>query len=334
MRPDSPDFLYVHRSLEPEARLRDFLHGLEFYQDETELFPGVPRAVSRKNSFLKPYVYGTGVIDRRQHVLRISQACPCDCLYCYIKAVYPDTPPYFFYNLSDLYHEIHELTAIEQSPYLNAGENADSFAFDGQSCLSLLLSQIAMDFPQITLELRTKIPSRVNPGFLKQKAPANMLIAVSLNPEEIIGEYESGTDLLDSRISGLKDISRAGYRIAIRLDPMVYSADFEKNYGKLLEKLKGEFSAGCFSNIQLGCLRFTKEQSRLLRATGFGVRGTGQSAIASELLAEEMILSTDGHWRYFVEIRKKMYKFMLDGLKHFDCPKSLSNETAKCQSTL
>ncbi|MDD5089705.1 MAG: hypothetical protein PHQ23_02210 [Candidatus Wallbacteria bacterium] len=315
--------MHIHNDLQNEPGLSGLFDSVVYFSDEKQLTPVVPRALVRRGPFLAPYDYGPGITDRRQWVLRLSQACPAHCAYCYIKAVFPDAPPRFFYSLSDLDQELAVIKAQEKHPYINAGENADSFAFDEQAKQSLILYELARKHPDCTFELRTKLPSRVCRDFFLQPALMNLIIAVSLNPAEISSAYEIGADSLEERLSALEGFYQHGYRISLRLDPLIYSRDFEKHYGSLFFRLD-EFGIRKFSDIQIGGLRFARNQYAAL----------AREKLPPDFLSGEFVKGLDGKWRYFIDVRLKMYAFLLERLKRCGVPVSLSNETAKCHRRL
>jgi len=308
------NILYISRGLQKESELLNLFEEFEFFDIPPE---GLPYAVSRKNDFIVPYDYGFGIIDKKQYVLRLSAACTANCEYCYIKAENKHAKPVFFYNISKIINELEKIKEKDNLIYVNAGENSDSLAFDRISKQSLILYYLAERFPDIKFELRTKLVD-FTPEFFKRKPLKNLIIAVSINPDSVIREYENKSASLQKRIEVLKRLSSIGYNIAFRIDPIIYSDRFYEEYGELVNVIQENFEKNDIFDIQIGCLRMNKMLYKNLKNQH------------SKLLAGELFQGEDGKYHYYIGIRIMIYKYLISRLSSFKCPVTLSNENGKC----
>lgn len=307
--------LYIHDSLKSEKILFDIVKDYKIVKKLPE--EGII-AIKRKNEFITPYKYGPDIVDREQFVLRLSIACPARCEYCYIKSFY-NNQPVFFFNIGDIERELSIIEKNHKFPYINCGENSDSFAFDNIAKQSLIVYHLAKKFPYVTFEMRSKIPTHINREFLNLKPLKNIIISCSLNPIEIIKNFEHNTDDLVNRINMLKGFKDVGYKIGLRIDPIIYNQNFKNNYANLCEIINKNFKENEITDIQLGCLRITKRQYNNLK----------KKKNSPIFLCEEILLSWDKKWRYFIGIRIKIYKFIIKKLFKFKDKISLSNENQK-----
>lgn len=307
--------LLLSDELKGEIELLNIIDDFEFFKQPPD--ENIPRAIVRKNDFLVPYDYGSGIIDKKQYVLRLSAACTANCEYCYIKAENKHSSPVFFYNISKIFKELDKICSENKNVYVNAGENSDSLAYDNISKQSNILHFLACKYPRSMFEMRTKL-LKFNEGFFKLKPINNLIIAVTINPSDIIKSYEHGSASLEERIRIMKRLKNMGYNIALRIDPMIYSELFYELYDRLCKVLIKEFLKDDIFDIQIGCLRINKRLYKILKNK------------KSALLSEEIYQGDDGKFHYYIGIRKKMYDFVLKGLSYFNCSISLSNENKKC----
>jgi len=313
------NILLISNRLKHETELLSVIKDFEFFDEITD--NKIPHAISRKNEFLVPYDYGSGIIDKKQFVLRLSASCTANCEYCYIKAENKHSSPVFFYNISKIFKELDEICSKNTNVYVNAGENSDSLAYDSISKQSHILYLLASKYQDVLFEMRTKLLD-FDEGFYKFSPINNLIIAVSINPSEIIRDYEHGSALLGERIKKMKRLKKMGYNIAIRIDPMIYNGDFYELYDGLCNLLTREFLKKDLFDIQIGCLRINKRLYKILKNK------------KSALLCEEMFQGDDGKFHYYIGLRKKMYEIVLKGLSYFDCNITLSNENRKCLNIL
>jgi len=113
---------------------------------------------------------------------------------------------------------------------LNAGELADSLAF-GDYSLEMLKTVLPVlsRYPGRELYLLTKSTGEVLDGL---KPESFVTVGFSVNAEEVGAAYEKGAPLPSERLAGAKRLRDRGWRIKIRLDPMIPVDGWERAYGE------------------------------------------------------------------------------------------------------
>ena len=91
------------------------------------------------------------------------------------------------------------------------------------------------------MEIRTK---SANISALKKLdfIPKNTEIAFSLNPQILIDRYEQKTSSLEKRISAIKELKKHGWRVGIRLLPLLPVKNYQKIYGDFFQYLQENIS--------------------------------------------------------------------------------------------
>lgn len=277
---------------------------------------------TRKNEFVTNYEYGRGIVNLGEFVLRIYSNCPANCLYCYQKvrqgkdSILNDkvhkkvcTSIIFYTNYEKIFAEIDQLRKQFSSfykLYFNAGENSDSLFLDHITELSPKLVSYFAKIPNCFLELRTKSDNVDNLLGLEHKG--KVIIAFSMNPQEIIEELEEGTATLQERITAAKKCQEAGYYIGIRIEPIFHFEGWEKAYQDLLENIFDQLKISMFYSFSLSTFRYTPMlKSKILAQNPH-----------TWILHDEFVPGVDGKYRYFKPIRLKIYNFLVDQiLRHY-----------------
>ena len=120
-------------------------------------------------------------------------------------------------------------------------------------------------------------------------------------------KFEADTPSTHQRLEAAWKIKKAGYRLRIRIDPMIPI----KNWMELYEDLAKEINDLKPERITLGSLRFYPIVKAYCRD--------------KSVFNFDFEKSVDGRWRLKKDLRLKMYRFMLEKLKIK--PVSLCKET-------
>lgn len=209
----------------------------------------------KNNKFILKAPYGTGT----EHNFYFSHMLNCvfDCRYCFLQGMFRSAHYLLYVNYEQFEEEI--LKTLDTLP-----KDSSVTFFSGYDCDSLALDHITLftkhflcffsHIPQAYLELRTKsacIRSLKNHPPLK-----NIIVAFSLNPEIIIQNFEHKTPSLKKRLETIDILQKQGWKIGIRLDPLIYFQDFKKHYSALYHLLANQLNYGQLHSITLGQLRF------------------------------------------------------------------------------
>ncbi len=185
----------------------------------------------RKSKFVKLFdKTPAGVVCPHFFELVLSNGCPYNCSYCYLKLTFRGkTQPTLFDNNWAQVRE--ELDRVDHGVF-STGELADSLAvpppllepavdyFKGQNGKYLLL-----------------VTKSDNISVLKRSIPDHhVIVSFSLNSDSAWGRYEQGTPNPDRRLSAAATLREEGWRIRIRLDPVIVQAGM-KDYEKLCRKI-------------------------------------------------------------------------------------------------
>ena len=163
--------------------------------------------------------------------------CIFDCNYCFLQGMYRSANYVIFTNFNSFMNEIKYLAdSNKKKPmYFFSGYDCDSLAFEHITNFAETFIPFFKKFKNVNLELRTK-STKIN-SILKFKPKNNIIIAWSLNPDDIILEFEKNTPSLKNRLKAIKVLQNQGWKIGLRFDPIIYHRNFKKIYVKFFESI-------------------------------------------------------------------------------------------------
>jgi|GEM_PF-4604600 len=212
----------------------------------------------RKIPFLVPYNYGRGITGKNEYVLRWGNGCRFNCIYCYMRQKPGfDKRMTLFADINQIKEEVDRLTEIKNGFIINAGENFDSFIPEEMTGFTTRLTGLFSKYPQITVEYRTK--SLIPEKYIDHVRSDNTFIAISLNPETINTSFEKGTAKFGDRLINLRKLLNKGHRVALRIEPVILTETFPKNYFNFIERLNNEIDLNRLESIDISLLRLTKK---------------------------------------------------------------------------
>lgn len=185
----------------------------------------------RKSKFVKLFdKTPPGVICPHFYELVLSNGCPYNCSYCYLKLTFRgDTQPKIFTN--DWCEIEKELESIECG-VMNTGELADSLAIPPAS-LPDAMRYFAKQNDKFLL-LTTKSD---NVSFFDDYDPTpQVIISFSINCEMASSRFESGAPSPKDRLKAAKELKQRGWRIRFRLDPVIDEVGL-KHYREICKEL-------------------------------------------------------------------------------------------------
>jgi spore photoproduct lyase len=187
---------------------------------------------------------------------------------------------------------------------LGTGEFTDSLLLpDAFSIYESLIPRIAST-ENAVLEIKTK---SVNiKRLLRFGERKNIIVAWSLNSDEISRSEERNAPSMDKRIDAAFEVQQHGYKVAFHFDPIIHYEGWERGYEKTIEKLFSKISPDNTVYISMGALRYIpamKEQMLMQKVSYLG---------------GDFVRGIDGKMRYFRPLRTRMYQRVLSLLKrHF-----------------
>lgn len=241
------------------------------------------------------------------YVLNLGLQCNMDCSYCYLQG-YLNTPVLTIYtNIDQALNELHETAILNScSPMrIGTGEVVDSLSLDPLTLYSHELIAFFNQYPQWSLELKTK--SAAVDQFLQCEHKGNVVVSWSVNPQNIIDAEEHGTASLHERLSAAEKCIQKGFQVAFHFDPVIYHPDWQKNYAQLIFEITQRFQPHHVNNITVGTLRYSPQQRHLMRER-FGMKSFVTSA--------EMYPSESGKLRYDSQMRTQMFHYVVNQFKN------------------
>ncbi len=236
------------------------------------------------------------------HVMDIMQGCPFDCSYCILQAYLPHKHIRVSGDVDTAIKSAIEATSA-QKRRIGTGELSDSLALDNIIPLTKLLLPFANNHDSVQFEFKTKSANVAN---LLTLNPKNIVVSWSLNPREIWAKEEPLTASIDKRLKAMEDCIKHGYRVGIHFDPLIYTDDFEKYYGNLLDELFERIDSSKVEFISVSTFRATDDLMDAIRLR--------QSN--SILTKGDYVKGIDGKIRYFKALRMKMMSYVVNRLRH------------------
>lgn len=184
--------------------------------------------------------------------------CIFDCRYCFLQGMYRSANYVLFVNFEDFKAAIKQTIAEhpDKNLYFFSGYDCDSLALEPITQFAKEFLPFFSDRPKAYLELRTK--SIQITSLLKHPVLANIIIAYTLSPDEIIKSLENKTPSLKKRLEALQKLQEKGWSIGLRFDPLIYSDDYERMYGQFFKQVFSELDQQKIHSITLGVFRLPK----------------------------------------------------------------------------
>ncbi len=200
-----------------------------------------------------PPDYGLGA-DRHFYFSHMLN-CLYDCRYCFLQGMYQSANYVLFPNYEDFIQD------IENTVEKYSGEKC--FFFSGYDCDSLAMesmTEFAKSFlpyfksqPRAWLELRTK---SVNISTLLEQEPIeNVVIAFSLNPDSVAKSLEYQAPPLSARLKAMAKLAKAGWKIGLRIDPIICVKDAIAIYSEFLNTIWESIPLEAVHSATLGSFR-------------------------------------------------------------------------------
>ena len=268
--------------------------------------------VQHRGSFIKQFQRPGGhnsIVCFPFWELVAAAGCPFECAYCFLQA----TPSYvfkhyplkgaIFENWREMVAEVENWLEYPKPRMLLVGELQDGLAFEGAykkyagESLTEMLVPLFAGQEKHCINFLTKA---TNIRFIRKMQPTPQVIfSWSVNAEEVGERWERKAPLPSQRLAAAEELKSLGWRIRLRLDPMVPIKGWQRAYGKVITRinhLKPEM-------VTLGALR----ASNNLRAMA---RKNGRDASIFDLLTEKD--PAGFKWRLPQDLLVEMFRFALD----------------------
>jgi len=263
---------------------------------------------NKKGQLVKktPDAYG---VDRGEHYYFIhAYNCIYECQYCYLQGHFKTPDIVLFLNHDDIIKEMESITQIDKKEvWFHAGEYSDSLALSHLSGELPIYFDFFKKYSNAYLELRSK--SANIREILKLTPLPNVIVSFSLSPEDIAKSIDLNTPDVRTRLKAMVQLKKAGFKIAIHFDPIIYRPMVLKDYENLIQELK-ENGLLEIEYISLGVVRFTES---VYQDVEFNYPD-------SIIHAEKMITSFDQKVRYPRPLRTRLMREIKNQLTRAGLP--------------
>ena len=218
----------------------------------------------KRGSMVLPTPPGYGIGPQRNFYFSHLLNCLYDCRYCFLQGMFRSANYVWFVNHEDfaaaIDEEVTKADAAGESMCFFSGYDCDSLGMEGVTGFAEDFVERFADWPSATLELRTK---SVGVRCLLEREPLeNVVVAFSLSPGEVAAAVEHKAPSVARRLKAMRELAEAGWRIGLRLDPLIDFANFEGSYRQLVEEIFSAVPVDAVHSATFGPLRFPKEMLR------------------------------------------------------------------------
>lgn len=214
--------------------------------------------LARKHSkHVLPTPPGYGIGSTRNYYFSHMLNCLYDCRYCFLQGMYRSANYLVFVNYETFFDQI-EQTAAESAE--------DTWFFSGYDCDSLAMEPVTgfmnaalTRFESIEnahLEIRTK--STQIRSLLSRDAISNCVVAFSFSPDNTSRTLEHGVPSVEKRINAMRKLQEHGWKIGLRLDPIIHSQTIQEDYRALLESIFNAVQPENIHSVSYGMFRLPK----------------------------------------------------------------------------
>tara|TARA_A100001011_G_scaffold312276_1_gene329622 strand:- start:12836 stop:13837 length:1002 start_codon:yes stop_codon:yes gene_type:complete len=214
----------------------------------------------KNNNFVLPTPKGLGIGSNKNYYFSHMLNCLYDCRYCFLQGMYESSNFVLFINFESFTNSIEKIIKNNlngEKITFFSGYDCDSLAMESITGFVKFFLPFFENKPNTEIELRTKSVA-IN-EILNHKPFNSCIIAYSFTPDEIAKKNEHGAPPVKSRINAMQKLSNAGWKLGLRLDPLIYHSNYKDNYKKLIDDIFLKISVKSFHSISLGAMRFPKK---------------------------------------------------------------------------
>ena len=259
-----------------------------------------------------PASYGIG--GHHNYYFSHMLNCLYDCRYCFLQGMYRSAHYVVFVNYEDFINDIKTTSASHtERSWFFSGYDCDSLAMEPVTGFMDFALEKFTDLPNAWLEIRTK--STQIRSLLEREPLDNCVVAYSFTPDEVAKKHEHKVPSVAKRIHAAQRLQNHGWKIGIRLDPLIDTPTFEQDYTSLIGQLFAQLDVNQLHSVSYGSFRlprdFFKKMIKLYPR---------ESLFATGLTEHEPMVSypaeKERQHRRFIEDRLRQY---IDDSRIFPC---------------
>ena len=215
----------------------------------------------KTGSLVLPTPPGYGIGPQRSFYFSHLLNCLYDCRYCFLQGMFRSANYVWFVNYEDfrdaIFSEMEKASAEGERACFFSGYDCDSLAMESVTGFGGEFIDHFRELPSALLELRSK---SVGISCLREReAIDNVVVAFSLTPADVAAAVEHKAPPLRRRLDAMRELAEAGWKIGLRLDPLIDYADFRDGYRALVEDIFSIVPEAAVHSATFGPLRFPKE---------------------------------------------------------------------------
>lgn len=260
-----------------------------------------------------------------------SNGCFYRCDWCYLKLTYRAAFP--FITIRVQYDKIKEqlekrLSTSEKPVIFNSGELADSLSME---YLTRAGQEFIPFFGQTEKGYLYMLTKSDNvDSILNLPHNGHTIIAWSLNNEGVSQQFEIGAPSFERRLAAAKRVQDSGYRVRIRLDPIIPFDGWQEGYAETIKRMFETISP---ETVTIGTLRFEeafyKMRNTLLTSPELKDYLNEMKPMFEPKLFEGKKRVKSGKWSFSEERRIEIFLFVINEIrKYSNCPIALCKESS------
>jgi spore photoproduct lyase len=179
---------------------------------------------------------------------------------------------------------------------IGSGEFIDSLVFDHVTNFSTSIINYFKNKKDILFEFKTKSSNIQN--LLTAGGQENIVVAWSINSNEITENNEFKTSSLKESLESAKECAQSGFSTAFHFDPIIYYENWERGYTKTVDMIFDIVPNSSIKWISLGTLRMPASQKIIIE----------NRFPETKILNGELLLGHDYKLRYDEDLRIEIYK--------------------------
>ncbi len=234
--------------------------------------------------------------------------CPYGCTYCYLagtRGVYFSPTVKIFLNLPEVLDRIHRVARkAGRRTAFYLGKLQDGLALDPLTGYSRVMIPFFADHPLARLVVLTKAADVEN--LMDPPHAGHTILSWSLNPREVVAEFEANVPPVERRIEAMRRCAAAGYPVRAVIMPIIPITDWQSVYERFLMEL---LTTVRLDRLTLGGICSYPNAARLTEAK------LGVSTAITFVSGRPMTKSGDGRARYAADIRVRIYRHLLDVIR-------------------
>lgn len=224
---------------------------------ETLIYPGAPFCQSFGN---ENFYYASCVKN-----------CIYDCDYCFLQGMYPSGLPVYFVNLDDYFSELDRILK-EKPVYLCVSYDTDLLALENRIHYVDKWISYSQFNKNLKVEIRTKCGNnaffsdydlKVKSGFAEKCD--NVIFGWTISPDFVARHFEKGLPSTEARINAAKSAIKAGFKVRLCFDPMIYHKDYKNSYRELFTRVFDEISPSDLLDVSVGVFRISNNLLKNMR---------------------------------------------------------------------